>query len=155
MDPIGRALQIPEYLLTPEDAVTMFEFIRNMRMAGEPVTYGCNSYLGLEYEHEVRDWSFFCLAGLATASIACNGDILACLDIERRPELIQGNWLKGDRFKDVWLNKFEAYRGPDLACRSEKCMNCDSKKYCHGGGFHTWDHDKNEQRLCFKGILFD
>jgi len=155
IDPIGRALKNPDYLLTPDDFKYMVEFIREKRMNADPVMYGCSHYIGLEYEREIRDWYFLCTAGVHTASIACNGDILACLDIERRPELVQGNWLKGDRFSDVWYNRFKQFRGEDLACNSEKCMSCSSKDYCHGGSFHTWDFDKQEQRICLKGILFE
>lgn len=154
IDPIGRALQHPEYLLSSEDYKNMVEFIRNMRIKGEPVTYGCAHYTGLEYEREIRDWYYRCTAGTNTASIACNGDILACLDIERRPELIQGNVLKGDRFSEVWFNKFKPYRSEDLSCRNDKCKNCEHAKYCAGGAFHTYDFDKEEQRICFKDILF-
>lgn len=152
MDPIGRALQHPELLLTKNDIKTMAEFIRNMRLKGEPVVYGCSHYLGLDYEHEIRDWYFMCLAGIGVASICCNGDIVSCLDIERRPEFIQGN-IKTDRFKDIWENKFKEFR-INLDERNTKCSECEHKDNCHGGSFHTWDFDKNEQRVCFKDALF-
>ena len=152
MEPMGRAKDHPELILTPEDYQYLFEFIRNKRIAGEPVVYGCSHYLGLEYEREVRDWYFLCTAGLYTASITANGDIIACLDIERRPEFVQGNILK-DRFSDVWNNKFQIFRR-DLADDNEKCSNCDQKNFCHGGSYHSWDFDKNEPQLCFKDILF-
>ena len=132
------------------DKVT--EFIRNKRIAGEPVCYGCSHYLGMEYEREVRDWYFLCTAGLYTASIMVNGDITACLDIERRPEFIQGHILK-DNFKDVWENKFQIFRR-DLSQDCEKCRNCSEQKFCHGDAYHTWDFDNNCPQVCFKDILF-
>lgn len=153
MEPIGRAKEHPDLLLTKEDYKTLFEYIRNKRIAGEPVCYGCSHYLGMEYEREVRDWYFLCTAGLYTASIMVNGDITACLDIERRPEFIQGNVLK-ERFKDVWENKFEVFRR-DLCLENETCRNCSEAKYCHGGAYHTWDFDNHCPQLCFKDILFD
>ena len=152
IDPIGRAKQYPDLLLTNEDYVRMFEFIRTKRMMGEPVTYGCSHYLGMEYEREVRDWYFLCTAGTYIASIMANGDITACLDIERRPEFIQGNILK-DRFKDVWENKFKEFRR-DLSDTCEKCKNCSEANFCHGDAFHTWDFDANTPQVCFKDILF-
>ena len=152
MDPIGRAKLHPELLLTKEDYKYLFEFIRNKRIAGEPVCYGCSHYLGMEYEREVRDWYFLCTAGLYTASIMVNGDITACLDIERRPEFIQGNILK-DNFKDVWENKFQIFRR-DLSQDCEKCRNCSEQKFCHGDAYHTWDFDNNCPQVCFKDILF-
>jgi radical SAM protein with 4Fe4S-binding SPASM domain len=153
MDPIGRAKEHPELLLTKEDYKTLFEYIRNKRIAGEPVCYGCSHYLGMEYEREVRDWYFLCTAGLYTASIMVNGDITACLDIERRPEFIQGNVLK-EHFKDVWENKFQIFR-KDLSLENEKCRNCKEAKYCHGDAYHTWDFDNNCPQVCFKEVLFD
>lgn len=152
MDPMGRALDHPELQLTPEDYKYMAEYIRNMRIKGEPVCYGCSHYLGLEYEREIRDWYFLCMAGLYVASICCNGDVVACLDIERRPEFIQGN-IKDRRFSDIWFNEFKNIR-VNLDCKTEKCKSCDSKDFCHGGSFHTYDFDNNEQRVCFKDILF-
>jgi radical SAM protein with 4Fe4S-binding SPASM domain len=153
MDPIGRAKAHPELLLTKEDYRTMFEFIRNKRIAGEPVCYGCSHYLGMDYEREVRDWYFLCTAGLYTASITVNGDIIACLDIERRPEFVQGNIFE-DRFKDVWENKFQIFR-KDLALENEKCRECSEAKFCHGGAYHTWDFDNKYPQVCFKDVLFE
>ena len=152
IEPMGRAKDYPELLLTPDDQKYLFEFIRNMRIKGEPVCYGCSHYLGLEYEREVRDWYYICTAGVYTASVACNGDILACLDIERRPELVQGNVLK-DSFVDTWLNKFQAFRR-NLSDDNEKCSQCPDKDYCHGGAFHSWDFDNKKPLVCFKDVLF-
>lgn len=153
IDPIGRAKEHPELLLTPDDYRYMFEYIRNKRIAGEPVCCGCSHYLGMEYEGEVRDWFYLCTAGTYIASIMANGDITACLDIERRPEFIQGNILR-DRFKDVWENKFQIFR-KDLGDENEKCRTCSERNNCHGDSYHSWDFDKHEPQLCFKGILFD
>ena len=152
MEPIGRAETMPELLLTPKETVSVLDFIKEKRAQGEPVQYGCCHYLGTEYEREVRDWYFLCNAGLYTASIASNGDILSCLDIERRQELIQGNILK-DNLRDVWDNRFKFFR-KDLSCLNTKCAECDQNRFCHGGSFHSWDYDKNEPIVCFKDILF-
>ncbi len=150
IDPIGRAKEYPHLLMTEEDFVRMFEFIRNKRMLGEPVTYGCEHYLGMEYEREVRDWYFHCTAGKEIASIMSNGDITACLDIERRPEFIMGNIFK-DRFKDVWENEFKIFRN-GLSC--ENCKACGEYEFCKGGAYHTWNFDENKPNICFKDVLF-
>ena len=152
MEPMGRAKDHPELILTPDDYKYLFEFIRNKRIAGEPVCYGCSHYLGMEYEREVRDWYYLCTAGLYTASITANGDILACLDIERRPEFVQGNILT-DRFREVWKNKFQIFRR-DLSDDNEVCSKCEHKEFCHGDAYHSWDFDNNKPQLCFKDILF-
>lgn len=152
IEPIGRALDSPDLMLTKDEYRQMFDFIREKRLQGYPLTYGCSHYLGTEYERQVRQWYFLCNAGIYTASIASNGDILACLDIERRPELVQGNILR-DSLKEIWQNKFKIFRG-DLSDLNEKCRACDSCEFCHGGAHHSWDYGLNEQRVCFKDILF-
>ncbi len=152
IEPIGRAKENPELLLDAADYRRMFDFIKEKRAQGFPVEYGCTHYLGLDYEREVRDWYFLCNAGVYTASIMANGDIGACLDIERRPETIMGNILTDD-FTEVWKNRFEIFRKP-LAQRSGKCSECASKQFCAGGSCHSWDYDNNEQQVCFRDILF-
>lgn len=152
IEPMGRAKDYPELLLTKDDYCTLFEFIRNKRIAGEPVCYGCSHYLGMEYEHEVRDWYFHCTAGTYIASIMANGDITACLDIERRPEFIQGNILR-DRFRDVWEQRFAIFR-KDLCDENAQCRVCPEKEFCHGDSYHSWDFDAHKPLLCFKDVLF-
>ena len=152
IEPMGRAKKHPELVLTNEEYKYLFDFIKEKRTQGYPICYGCGHFLGLDYEREVRDWYFLCNAGLYTASIASNGDILSCLDIERRQELIQGNILK-DNLRDVWDNRFKFFR-KDLSCLNTKCAECDQNRFCHGGSFHSWDYDKNEPIVCFKDILF-
>ncbi|MCR5304544.1 MAG: radical SAM protein [Lachnospiraceae bacterium] len=154
VEPMGRALEHPELLMTNEDHKRLFDFIREKRMEDMPVTYGCSHFLGYKYEREVRDCYFLCNAGIYTASIMCNGDITACLDIERRPEFIQGNILK-DRFRDVWENHFDLFRrGLDES--SEECTSCEYRDFCAGGAHHSFDYDRGRQRICFKNTaVFD
>lgn len=152
LEPIGRAKEHPDLMLTPEDQRRMFRFIREKREADIPVQYGCSHFLGLDYEREVRDWYFLCNAGVYTASIMANGDIGACLDIERRPETVQGS-IFTERFSDVWRDRFEFFRRP-LSALSRTCRECPEEKWCGGGAAHSWDYDRNEQQICFKDILF-
>ena len=152
VEPIGRALDAG-ISLSPEDCGRVLDFIREKRAVGMPVLYGCTHYLGLDYEREVRDWYFLCNAGIYTAGIRTNGNIGACLDIEMRPELIEGNILTDD-FTQVWKNGFKTYRSDNYK-KSEKCSSCSDREFCGGGSFHSWDFDKNEQRVCFKGTLFE
>ena len=153
LEPIGRALQWPGRMLTPEDYRRLFSFIREKRLAGYPVEYGCSHYLGPELEGELRDWYWLCNAGIYTASIMANGDVGACLDIERRPETVQGN-VREARFRDIWESRFELFR-KDLSSESEYCHGCSHADHCRGDAHHSWDYDKNEPRLCFKGMLFE
>ena len=152
LEPIGRALDWPGRMLTREDYLRLFSFIREKRQAGYPVEYGCSHYLGPAWEREVRDWYWLCNAGIYTASIMSNGDIGACLDIERRPETIQGN-IRQSRFKDVWEGRFELFRR-DLSEGSAFCAGCEHAEHCRGDAHHSWDYDRDRPMLCFKGLLF-
>ena len=152
VEPIGRAKDNSDLRLSNVEYKRMFDFIKENRNKGYPITYGCSHYLGLDYEREVREWYYLCNAGVYTASITSEGDICACLDIERRTELTQGNILKDD-FKYIWENKFEVFR-TNLSSRNKECEKCSECDFCHGGAFHTWDFEKNEPRICFKNILF-
>ena len=91
-------------------------------------------------------------AGVYVASIMANGDVGACLDIERRPETSQGN-IRESRFKDLWENRFELFRR-DLCEGSEFCAGCEHAGHCRGDAHHSWNYDKNEPMLCFKNLLF-
>ena len=153
IEPMGRALLHPELMLDTDDHRHLLSYIREKREQGWPLTYGCCHFLGLDFEHEVRDSYFLCTAGIFTASILCNGDITSCLDIERRPEIIQGN-VYHDDFVDVWLNRFEFMRR-NLAELSPRCNDCSERETCAGGSWHSFDFANGEQRMCFKGTLFD
>ncbi|MDO4415029.1 MAG: radical SAM protein [Erysipelotrichaceae bacterium] len=152
LEPIGRALLRPELMCTKEDHIRLMDFIREKRKEGWPLVYGCSHFLGMKYEAEVRDWYWLCNAGLYTASIMANGDIGACLDIERRKETIQGNIFK-DRFSDVWYSRFEIFR-KDLSSMSEECRGCTHAKYCRGDAHHSFDYDRMKPMVCMKDILF-
>ncbi len=151
LEPIGRAKQYPELLLTPDDYRYLFSFIKTKRDNGYPLSYGCSHFLGTDLETETRDWYFICNAGIYTASIMANGDIAACLDIERRPELIQGN-IRKNTFKEIWDSKFTQYRDP-LFRKCGKCMDCKDWDFCCGDSFHTWNFDEHRPEICFKEIL--
>ena len=153
MEPIGRARDFPHLLPDAEDQKRIMEFIKEKRMQGYPVTYGCSHYLGLDYEREVRDWYFLCNAGIYVANIMANGDIGACLDIERRPETIMGNVLT-DSFTGVWKDRFEIFRS-EPAERCSDCGSCGSREFCAGGSWHSWDFDHNRPLVCMKGVLFE
>ena len=152
MEPIGRAKDNPDLMLSKSEYKKLFDFIRRNRFANKmEVTYGCSHYLGVDMEREVRKWYFLCNAGVYTASIMYNGDIGGCLDIERRPELIQGN-IRKDNLKDVWENRFENFRN-DFR-KTGKCADCPDYEFCNSDSFHTWNFDTMEPNLCMKGILF-
>ncbi len=150
MEPIGRAnTDIPNMALDRNEIMGLIRFIREKRYDPEnpmDVCYGCSHYLSFDYEREVRDNYFHCMSGTGVASILVNGDIYGCLDIERRPELVQGN-INTDRFYDVWMHRFEPYR-IDRSTLCDECSNCDERRFCGGDSMHTWDFDVNRPRIC-------
>lgn len=152
IEPIGRAKERPDLMLSGEEQKRLLDFIKGKRREGWPVTYGCSHFLGAAYERQVRDWYFLCNAGLYTMSILADGGIVACLDIERRPELLQGN-VRTDDLKTVWETRFEAYRN-EPADLNERCRACAERDFCHGGARHSWDYDANQPLVCFKDVLF-
>ncbi len=152
VEPMGRALDSPEIMLTPAEMKGMMDFIEKHRNEGAmQVTYGCSHYLGPARERESRDWYFLCNSGIYTASITHEGNCVGCLDLPRRPELVQGS-VHEDRFADVWRNRYETFR-TDYRKKGE-CAECEHYAYCAGDSFHTWDFDRDEPGACMKGILF-
>ncbi len=151
VEPIGRACESGDLLLSKEQLAFLLKYIhakRFDRTCRMEVTFGCSHYLGAEYERMVRDHYFLCGAGILTASVRSNGDICACLDIENRPELVQGNVRKDD-FMEVWMNRFEAFRR-DRTAECASCLDCTERYICGGDSAHTWDHDREEPLLCYK-----
>ena len=152
IEPIGRALERPDMLLTPEDQRRMFSFIIDKRRQGYPVEYGCSHFLGPDIEGNVRKRMFLCNAGVFTASIRSDGSITACLDIMPNDEVIFGN-VNNDLFSDIWKNRFETFR-KHLSLRNKNCMECEYEKWCAGGAHHSFDYENNKPLICFKDILF-
>lgn len=154
LEPIGRARTHDDLLLDRAGYLRLLHFIRQKRAeARSPmeVTYGCSHYLTPEYEREVREHYFFCGSGIYVGSVLCNGDIYSCIDIERRPELVQGNAAHDD-FVEVWENRFQAFRA-DRSAHCTKCAACPDRRFCGGDSAHTWDYDRQEPLLCLKDWL--
>ena len=152
IEPIGRALEYPDMLLTPDDQRRLFSFILEKRREGFPVEYGCSHFLGFDLEGNVRDKMFLCNAGVFTASIRANGDITACLDIMPRDEVIYGN-VNTDSFTDSWNNRFGIFR-KHLSELNKDCKECEYEKWCAGGAHHSWDYDAHKPLICLKDVLF-
>lgn len=86
MEPIGRALAHPDLMLDRDDFIRLLDFVKEAHPSSPSmeVSYGRSHYLTPKYERTARPYCFACMAGLRVASVAANGDIVACLDIERR-----------------------------------------------------------------------
>ena len=154
IEPIGRALENPSIMLSDEELVGVLDFIAKKR--ADPsvdmiVSYGCSHYVGPAHELEVRDHCFLCGAGLWVASVTCEGDIYSCLDIERRPELVQGNVAR-DSFVDAWEHGFARFRTSRVPT-SPECSACPHARWCDADSTHTWDYDAGAPRLCMVKVF--
>ena len=147
VDPIGIARDDPSLALTPEEHLELLRFLREKRAAAPiHVTYGCAHRLPDEFDDTVRANHFLCGAGTLVASITCEGDITACLDIDERDRAVQGNIFR-DSFVEVWRNRFETFRR-NKALDSDFCRDCALRDDCRGDAWHTWDFAENRPRLC-------
>ena len=130
--PMGRAANNTELQLTSEQFRLLMKFIREERGKGDiRVSYSCEGYLG-DYELRVRDYPFFCGAGINTASVRYDGAISGCLSIRSRFD--QGN-IYNDNFMDVWNNHFGVFRNREWM-KQGTCSNCKVWNFCRGGGMH-------------------
>lgn len=152
VDPIGRAELNKELMLDSKELKWLLDFIKEKRSKkGMQVTFGCEGFLGLEYEGDIRDWFFYCGTGINIASILHNGDIYVCPNVPRRKELIQGN-VREDSFVKVWEEKFTIFRDEKRTC-CEECEGCKWWEECLGGSFHLWDFEKNRPKVCHVKML--
>lgn len=152
IEPIGRAVQNAELALKPEQYRYMFDFmVEKQKDPDMQLLFTCNHFVGLSRERVIRPWFFFCRAGLQVAAIQYDGTIGACLDIERRSDLAYGN-VRERHILEAWENGFGVFREHKEE-KSSKCRDCEHKKNCMGGGFHTWDTDRCEPRICMMEML--
>ena len=136
IDPMGRAAENPELILTPEQHRQVLEYIRAKRKEGLHVSYSCEGFMP-EYEMEIRDHLFHCAAGISIASILVDGSISACTSV--RGKYYQGNIYKDD-FWQVWNNRFAPYRNREWM-RTGICADCNMFRYCNGNGMHLRDEE--------------
>ena len=137
IDPMGRAADNPELLLTDEQFRGLMDFIAKERAEGRHVSYSCEGYLG-EYEGRVRDHLYHCAAGVSIASILIDGSISACTSI--RGKYYQGNIYK-DAFWEEWENGFKPYRNRQWMKESGPCKDCKAFDFCEGNGMHLRRED--------------
>ena len=137
IDPMGRAAENPELLLTAEQHRQVLEYIREKRKEGLHISYSCEGFMP-DYETEIRDHLFHCAAGVSVASILIDGSISACTSV--RGKYYQGN-IYHDDFWEVWENGFKDYRNRQWMKQIEPCNTCKLFRYCEGGGMHLRRED--------------
>lgn len=137
--PSGRAKGNSDFDLSGLELKQLMDFIVNTRKEGHiNLSYSCEGFLG-RYENKVRNYQFFCQAGINVASILADGSISGCLSI--RGEYHQGNIYR-DSFIDVWEHRFDIYRNRSWM-KTNECKVCAFWRYCEGNGMHLRDSDGN------------
>jgi radical SAM protein with 4Fe4S-binding SPASM domain len=140
IDQMGRVAggPDPEMWLEPPQIRELMEFLarrrREIAHAGDPLDmrFSCGGFLGVRREFMVRPGDAQCFAGLAVASILCDGQVSACPSLPR--SWAQGSALE-QRFSTIWNTRFEKHR--DASWRKTGiCEGCDFWHVCLGGGLH-------------------
>lgn len=144
IDPIGRAAEDKGLQLSNEQFRQLMDFIVATRKEGKiDVKFSCEAYVG-SYERKVRDWYYFCRAGITIGSVLIDGSISACPNIDRR--FVQGNIYQDD-FMDVWEHRFQPFRDRSWM-KSGMCADCKVYKNCLGGAMHLHNKDSNDIVIC-------
>lgn len=144
IEPIGRAAKDPNLQLSDQQFRQLMDFIVATRREGKiDAKFSCEAYVG-PYERKVRDWYYFCRAGITIGSILVDGSISACPNIDRR--FAQGN-IYHDNFLDVWENRFQRFRDRSWM-KTGPCASCEVYKNCLGGAMHLHRKDADEILMC-------
>ena len=147
--PIGGAADDEELQLTPSQFRRLMEFIKAERDRDDiRVSYSCEGYLG-GYEMEVRNYPFFCGAGINTASVRYDGAISGCLSIRSRFD--QGN-IYSESFMDVWNNRFQHFRDKSWM-KCDECAVCKVWNVCRGGAMHLREEDGMMKGCSYNKLL--
>ena len=144
----GRAQNNSEVLsLTKMEYRQLMDFIALTRKNFSKqihLNYSCEGFLG-DYELKVRDFFYFCRAGINVASVMTDGSVTGCLSI-RAQDFIQGNIYK-EKFSTIWNNNFSVMRQRNFL-QSEKCIDCKLWKKCLGNGLHLYSSLKSGPSRC-------
>lgn len=144
IEPIGRAANDPNLQLSNGQFKQLMDFIAATRKEGLiDAMFSCEAYVG-PYERKVRDWFYFCRAGITIGSILIDGSISACPNIDRK--FVQGN-IYHDDFLEVWENRFQAFRDRKWM-NVGQCADCKVYKNCLGGAMHLHHSDTGEIIQC-------
>ena len=142
--PIGRAANDDDLQLDGPQLRRLMDFIVGLRKEGKiDAKFSCEAYVG-PYERKVRDWFYFCRAGITIGSVLIDGSISACPNIDR--SFVQGNIYRDD-FMDVWNNRFVEFRDRKWM-KTGQCAECKVYKNCLGGAMHLHSKDSGNIMLC-------
>jgi radical SAM enzyme (rSAM/lipoprotein system) len=144
--PKGRAAFNEELLLDKVSLIKVLSFIKDKRETNSKikVSYSEEGYLGPAWERQVRDYFFYCGAGINVAGLLSDGSYSACPSLSR--EWKQGH-VNESPFSQVWENKYKNMRDRRWM-KSKECLSCSERKNCNGSSLHLWDWKDNKTTLC-------
>ncbi len=147
--PSGRAANNNELMLSFEQTQQMLRWIKEnkkfYKKKGLDINLSCEGWLPFDTDKKVRDFPFFCRAGINIASILCDGTITGCSNND--PVFYEGNILKED-FINVWENKFLKFRDKSWV-KNTDCANCEHLNKCQGNSIHLWHGTETRPRFCY------
>lgn len=142
--PIGRAKNNKELFLTDVQFKELLDFISKKRKSKIlDIKFSCEGYVG-QYEQKVRDYFFFCRAGINIGSVLIDGSISACPNIDRR--FSQGN-IYTDNFYEVWNTRYQIFRERGWT-KTGQCRDCKDYPFCQGNGLHNWELNQENVLVC-------
>lgn len=147
--PSGRASVNKELGLSYAQTQMMIEWIRQNKVAlhnrGLRLNLSCEGWLPFSEDIQVRDFPFFCRAGVNFASILADGTITGCSN--NNPCFYEGNILT-DNFATLWEKGFRKFRNREWLVNTV-CNTCRFVKKCQGGSIHLWDLKNDRPGFCY------
>jgi radical SAM protein with 4Fe4S-binding SPASM domain len=149
--PLGRARDDESLKLDRESTRAMLDWVASARKRYAPlglrINYSCEGYMPLALDRSVRDFPFFCRAGINIASILADGSVTGCSN--NRSRFYVGNVLRDD-FTELWENGFSVFRDRSWA-KDGRCGTCREFKKCGGSSIHLWNDGKRDIEFCYCG----
>ncbi|MBN2653170.1 MAG: radical SAM protein [Spirochaetales bacterium] len=149
--PSGRAKTNDALRMSHQQTNRMLEWIASnrdkYRRQGLSLSASCEGYLPFKQDKKVRDFPFFCRAGINFGAILADGTITGCNN--NHNTFYQGNIIK-DNFLNVWNNRFEDYRQKESWLEGTYCQqSCKEYKSCMGGSVHLWEKGDDKPKFCY------
>lgn len=147
--PSGRAANNPSLTLTYEQTWEMLNWIvakrPHYKKLGLEVSASCEGYVPFGLDRKIREFPFFCRAGINFAAILCDGHITGCSN--NHCTFYQGNILRDD-FLEIWKTKFQDFRERKWVEKTV-CAGCKHVKDCQGGSIHLWNLEEDRPKFCY------
>jgi len=147
--PSGRAGSDNSLALSFDQTWNMLNWITTNRSKYKHrdlnVGASCEGWVPFDFDLGLRDFPFFCRAGINFASILSDGTITGCNN--NHSTFHQGNIIT-DSLSDKWDNEFKDYRDKKWLSDTD-CNDCEHLKKCKGGSMHLWKIGETKPAFCY------